>query len=96
MCLSLEVDLQVSNGIVAYFVRESPLLTVNLGLASAIRLKQLCEENDADISVCLLEKGSYVGAHILSGNVFEPRALNELIPDWKELGAPLTTPVTDD
>ena len=67
-----------------------------LGLASAIRLKQLCQENDTDINVCLLEKGSYVGAHILSGNVFEPRALNELIPNWKELGAPLTTPVTSD
>ena len=67
-----------------------------VGLASAIRLKQLCLENDTDISVCLLEKGSYVGAHILSGNVFEPRALNELFPDWKEMGAPLTTPVTSD
>merc|ERR1719264_1515461 len=65
------------------------------GLASAIRLKQLCEENDTDVSVCVLEKGSYVGAHILSGNVFEPRALNELIPDWKEKEAPLTTPVKD-
>ena len=67
-----------------------------LGLASAIRLKQLCQENDTDIEVCLLEKGSYVGAHILSGNVFEPRALNELIPNWKELEAPLGTPVTSD
>lgn len=66
------------------------------GLSSAIRLKQLCQENDTDISICLLEKGSYVGAHVLSGNVFEPRALNELIPDWKELGAPLGTPVQDD
>ena len=46
--------------------------------------------------MCLLEKGSYVGAHILSGNVFEPRALNELIPDWQEKGAPLTTQVTSD
>ena len=66
------------------------------GLASAIRLKQLCEENDTEISVCLLEKGSYVGAHVLSGNVFEPRALNELLPDWKEMGAPLNTPVVSD
>ena len=66
------------------------------GLASAIRLKQLCEENDTDISVCLLEKGSYVGAHILSGNVFETRALDELLPDWKEMGAPLNTPVKSD
>ena len=78
-------------------VRESPNISlIYIGLASAIRLKQLCEENDEDISVCLLEKGSYVGAHILSGNVFEPRALNELIPDWKEKEAPLTTPVKDD
>ena len=46
--------------------------------------------------MCLLEKGSYVGAHILSGNVFEPRALNELFPDWKEMEAPLGTPVTSD
>ena len=66
------------------------------GLATGIRLKQLCEENDADISVCLLEKGSYVGAHILSGNVFEPRALNELIPDWQEKEAPLGTKVASD
>ena len=65
-------------------------------MSSAIRLKQLCEENGSDISVCLLEKGSYVGAHILSGNVFEPRALNELLPDWQERGAPLNTPVKSD
>ena len=62
------------------------------GLAAAIRLKQL----DAELSVCLLEKGSEVGAHILSGAVMDPRALNELIPDWKERGAPLNTPVTRD
>ena len=49
-----------------------------------------------DLEVCLIEKGSYVGAHILSGNVFEPRALNELFPDWKEMGAPLETQVTED
>jgi len=66
------------------------------GLAAGIRLKQLCEEHGADLSVCLLEKGSYVGAHILSGNVFEPRALNELIPDWKEQEAPLRTEVKTD
>lgn len=66
------------------------------GLASAIKLKQLCAENDADISVCVLEKGSYVGAHILSGNVFETRALDELFPDWKEREAPLHTPVKSD
>ncbi|TPE49620.1 electron transfer flavoprotein-ubiquinone oxidoreductase [Maribrevibacterium harenarium] len=62
------------------------------GLSTAIRLKQL----NADLNVCVLEKGSEVGAHILSGAVFEPRALNELFPDWQELGAPLTTPVTKD
>ena len=62
------------------------------GLAAAIRLKQL----SGDISVCVLEKGSEVGAHILSGAVVDPIALNELIPDWKEKGAPLNTPVTDD
>jgi electron-transferring-flavoprotein dehydrogenase len=62
------------------------------GLAAAIRLKQI----NADISVCLLEKGSEVGAHILSGAVIDPIALNELIPDWKAKGAPLDTDVTDD
>ncbi len=62
------------------------------GLAAAIRLKQL----SGDISVCVLEKGSEVGAHILSGAVVDPIALNELIPDWKEKGAPLNTLVTDD
>ncbi|MDO8352327.1 MAG: electron transfer flavoprotein-ubiquinone oxidoreductase [Aestuariivirga sp.] len=62
------------------------------GLSAAIRLKQL----SGDISVCVLEKGSEVGAHILSGAVVDPIALNELIPDWKEKGAPLNTPVTDD
>jgi len=69
------------------------------GLSSAIRLKQLCEEQEKDLSVCLIEKGSYIGAHILSGNVFEPRALNELIPDWKEQedGPPINhSPVTED
>ncbi len=62
------------------------------GLAAAIRLKQL----SPDVSVCLLEKGAEVGAHILSGAVVDPVALNELIPDWKERGAPLNTAVTDD
>lgn len=64
------------------------------GLSAAIRLKQLCVEHDVDLSVCILEKGSEVGAHILSGAVLEPRALNELFPDWKDRGAPLNTPVT--
>lgn len=62
------------------------------GLSCAIRMKQL----NPDINVCILEKGSEVGAHLLSGAVFEPRALDELIPDWKEKGAPLHTPVTKD
>ncbi len=66
------------------------------GLASAIRLKQLAAQHDVELSVCLIEKGSEIGAHILSGAVLEPRALNELIPDWKEKGAPLNTPVTED
>ncbi|MBX3454217.1 electron transfer flavoprotein-ubiquinone oxidoreductase [Ferrovibrio sp.] len=66
------------------------------GLSAAIRLKQLAAEHDHDISVCVIEKGSEVGAHILSGAVVDPIGLNELIPDWKEKGAPLNTPVTDD
>ncbi|MEI2743187.1 MAG: electron transfer flavoprotein-ubiquinone oxidoreductase [Candidatus Competibacter sp.] len=66
------------------------------GLSAAIRIKQLAAENEQDVSVCLIEKGSEVGAHILSGAVIEPRALNELIPDWKDKGAPLNTPATDD
>ncbi len=66
------------------------------GLTAAIRLRQLAEENDTELSVCVLEKGSEIGAHILSGAVLEPRALNELIPDWGEKGAPLNTPVTRD
>jgi electron-transferring-flavoprotein dehydrogenase len=66
------------------------------GLAAAIRLKQLCAERGADLSVCVLEKGSEVGAHILSGAVLEPRALNELLPDWKAGGAPLHTPAGED
>ena len=66
------------------------------GLSAAIRLKQLAQADGADISVCVIEKGSEIGAHILSGAVIEPRALNELIPDWKEKGAPLHTPATDD
>src|SRR5215217_6249340 len=65
------------------------------GLAAAIRLKQLANETGRELSVCILEKGSEVGAHILSGAVLDPIALNELIPDWKEKGSPLTVPVTD-
>jgi electron-transferring-flavoprotein dehydrogenase len=66
------------------------------GLSAAIRLKQLAAEEGTEIAVCVIEKGSEVGAHILSGAVFEPRALDELFPDWKERGAPLVTPATDD
>ncbi len=66
------------------------------GLSAAIRLAQCAEESGQEISVVVLEKGSEVGAHILSGAVLEPRALNELIPDWKDKGAPLNTPVSDD
>jgi len=62
------------------------------GLAAAIRLKQL----DAGINVCLIEKGAEIGAHILSGAIMDPRALNELLPDWQERDAPLDTPVTED
>lgn len=62
------------------------------GLSCAIRLKQL----NPEITVCVLEKGAEIGAHLISGAVFEPRALNELIPDWKDKGAPLTCAVTDD
>lgn len=66
------------------------------GLAAACQLKKQAAEKGQEVSVCVVEKGSEVGAHILSGAVFEPRALNELFPDWKELGAPLNTPVTRD
>ena len=66
------------------------------GLSSAIRLRQLAVEHDTELSVCVLEKGSEIGAHILSGAVLEPRALDELIPDWREKDAPLITPVAQD
>jgi len=66
------------------------------GLSAAIRLKQLAAEKGQEVSVCVLEKGGELGAHILSGAVMDPIALNELIPDWKEKGAPLNTPVTED
>ncbi len=66
------------------------------GLSAAIRLKQLAAENNREVSVCILEKGGEVGAHILSGAVIDPVGLNELIPDWKEKGAPIHTPVTED
>ena len=66
------------------------------GLGAAIRLKQIAAEKGEEIAVCLLEKGSEIGAHILSGAVLDPRGLNELLPDWKEMGAPVTTEVTED
>ncbi len=66
------------------------------GLASAIRLKQLAAENNTEINVCLIEKGAEIGAHILSGAVMDPRALTELLPNWKEDGAPLNAPVSED
>ena len=65
------------------------------GLSAAIRLKQLASEAGREVSVCVLEKGSEVGAHILSGAVIDPVSLNELIPDWKDKGAPLTVPVSE-
>jgi electron-transferring-flavoprotein dehydrogenase len=66
------------------------------GLAAACRLMQLAQRTETELSVCLVEKGSEIGAHILSGAVFEPRALNELFPDWRERRAPLNNPVTED
>jgi len=66
------------------------------GLASAIRLKQLAAEQGSEISVCLIEKGAEIGAHILSGAVMDPRALNELLPNWQADGAPLNAPVSED
>ena len=66
------------------------------GLAAACRIRQLSETSGKDVSVCVIEKGSEVGAHILSGAVLEPTALNELFPDWQQRGAPVATAVTED
>ena len=66
------------------------------GLAASIRIMQLATEHELELSVCLVEKGSEIGAHILSGAIIEPTALAELFPNWQEMGAPLNTPVTDD
>jgi electron-transferring-flavoprotein dehydrogenase len=66
------------------------------GLAAAIRLRQLAAAHERDVSVCVLDKASVLGAHTLSGAVLEPRALNELLPDWQAQGAPLKTPVSQD
>ncbi|MCF6197485.1 MAG: NAD(P)-binding protein, partial [Emcibacter sp.] len=63
------------------------------GLSAAIRFKQMADAAEKEFTVCILEKGSEIGAHILSGAVIDPIALNELLPDWKENGAPLLTPV---
>ncbi len=66
------------------------------GLSAACRIMQLAQEAEREVTVCVVEKGSEVGAHILSGAVLEPRALNELFPTWKEMGAPLSTEVKGD
>jgi electron-transferring-flavoprotein dehydrogenase len=66
------------------------------GLSTACKLAQLAAENEKEISICVVEKGSEVGAHILSGAVLDPKAMNELFPDWKAMGAPLNVPVTKD
>ena len=66
------------------------------GLSAAIKLKQLSKENNKEISVCVIEKGSEVGSHILSGAVIETKALDELIPNWKSLNSPLKTQAKED
>ncbi|XP_066150732.1 electron transfer flavoprotein-ubiquinone oxidoreductase, mitochondrial [Euwallacea fornicatus] len=81
------------------FADETDILIVGggpAGMSAAIRAKQLAEKDGKDIRVCLVEKASQIGGHILSGAVIEPRALDELIPDWKDRGAPLKTPVSED
>ena len=66
------------------------------GLSAAIKLSQLAQQQEQEISICVVEKGSEVGAHILSGAVFETSALDELLPDWQSMGSPLTTEVKED
>jgi electron-transferring-flavoprotein dehydrogenase len=66
------------------------------GLSAACRIMQMAQEAEQEVTVCVVEKGSEIGAHILAGMVFEPTALDELFPDWKEKGAPLNTPVARD
>lgn len=81
------------------FADETDILIVGggpAGMSAAIRIKQLAEKDGKDLRVCLVEKASEVGGHILSGAVIQTSALDELIPDWKDKGAPLKTPVTED
>ena len=66
------------------------------GLGAAIRLRQLMDEKGVELSMAVIDKAAMPGAHVLSGNVFEPRALDELLPDWREMGAPLGVPAADD
>lgn len=66
------------------------------GLSAAIRLAQQAQKNEQELMICVVEKGSEVGAHILSGAVFETRALDELLPDWQAMGAPISTAVSHD
>ncbi|PSN37856.1 Electron transfer flavoprotein-ubiquinone oxidoreductase, partial [Blattella germanica] len=81
------------------YVDETDILIVGggpAGMSAAIKLKQLAEQNGKELRVCLVEKSAEIGGHILSGACIETKALDELIPDWKDKGAPLTTPVTED
>lgn len=81
------------------FTDETDILIVGggpAGMSAAIKAKQLAEKNGKELRVCLVEKSSEVGGHILSGAVIQTSALDELIPDWKDKGAPLNTPVTAD
>lgn len=79
-----------------FSLTSTSICSITAGLSAAIRAKQLATEQGKEIRVCVVEKASEVGAHILSGACLDPIALNELIPDWKELGAPLNTPVSHD